>query len=409
MSKMNKKYKTYLKLNILSLFFIAVSFLSITLAWFAYSGLVTAGAEIDVKAWYIEFQKNGGAVSNEVVISLSDIHPGMTPVLEEINILNQGDSDAGIDYSITSARILEDYLEQDGLEKDALEDKLAHDYPFHINIELDKKYAKAKSGKSALRVSVSWPLDSDNDTLDSKWGSEAFQFQKKEANKLQNDSSYEARPTLKIVLNLKAEQYMESNEDIDTNYNLGDTILYNMKTNQACPKLEGDCIKTTILNVENKIGDTSVLLLPDLFGNYASGPYENYQALLNSVTTGWNVETRTLNVSDLLKPVSTDIVNSILVRENLSDSIIGNLRYNDRTPKELEKVKTKNGYYQFMNQKFPYLSTSKCYWINDEYSPSQGFALIKTDEEHSKIYGEDKNMECSIVPIVEVPKSKLQS
>jgi len=34
-----RNYKAYFKLNIMSIFFLAVSFLSITLAWFAYSGI----------------------------------------------------------------------------------------------------------------------------------------------------------------------------------------------------------------------------------------------------------------------------------------------------------------------------------------------------------------------------------
>ena len=56
--KIKKRRRSYLKLNIMSLFFTAVSFISVTLAWFAYSGLVTTQTEVNVKAWYIEFNKN---------------------------------------------------------------------------------------------------------------------------------------------------------------------------------------------------------------------------------------------------------------------------------------------------------------------------------------------------------------
>ena len=45
---MEQRHKAYIKLNIMTLFFIAVSFISITLAWFAYSGLITARTEINV-------------------------------------------------------------------------------------------------------------------------------------------------------------------------------------------------------------------------------------------------------------------------------------------------------------------------------------------------------------------------
>ena len=77
---MEKKYKVYAKLNLMSLFFIAVSFISITLAWFAYSGLAKVSTEIDVKAWYIEFQQGTKTVSNNIIISTSEIYPGMDPV-----------------------------------------------------------------------------------------------------------------------------------------------------------------------------------------------------------------------------------------------------------------------------------------------------------------------------------------
>ena len=45
---MNRKHKAYLKLNVMSLFFIAISSISVTLAWFAYSGLSKVTTEIDV-------------------------------------------------------------------------------------------------------------------------------------------------------------------------------------------------------------------------------------------------------------------------------------------------------------------------------------------------------------------------
>ena len=66
---MNRKYKTYLKLNVMSLFFIAISSISVTLAWFAYTGIANVATEIDVKSWLIEFQKNEQTVSNNIVIS----------------------------------------------------------------------------------------------------------------------------------------------------------------------------------------------------------------------------------------------------------------------------------------------------------------------------------------------------
>ena len=96
--KKKKRYKRYLKINLMSLLFIVISFSSLTLAWFAYSGLSSASMDIDVKGWYIELEKDGKETSNKVVVSLSEIYPGMDTVVEKIKLKNLGDYDASVKY-----------------------------------------------------------------------------------------------------------------------------------------------------------------------------------------------------------------------------------------------------------------------------------------------------------------------
>ena len=81
---MKKKTKLYLRLNLISVFFVAVSFISVSLAWFVYSGLSTVSTEVSVKAWYIEMERNGKPETNDIVISLDEIFPGMEPIIEEV-------------------------------------------------------------------------------------------------------------------------------------------------------------------------------------------------------------------------------------------------------------------------------------------------------------------------------------
>ena len=402
---MNKRHKIYMKLNLVSLFFVAVSFISVTLAWFAYSGIASVDTEIDVKAWYIEFQKDNTAVTNNIVISLSDIYPGMDTVSEKVDINNMGDSDAEISYKIESARILDEDLV--GLDPLALEDKLSHDYPFHLNINLSNNYATAKDGHSQIEVSVSWPLDSDNDELDSEWGNKAFDFQKSENDKFNLDPNYQIRSSLKVVISVKAEQYMNSNESPDLNYGLGQVVLYDVVNNKICNELGGTCIKTYVIDNNNKVGDKSVTLLPDLFGSYRSGTYDEYIFLFNEIASEWKVNIRPLKVEDVLKIVSNDVTNSLLVRDGLSNDIIGHLKYNDRINTELNKAVSYNGYYTFMNSRFNYLMTSRCYWLNNEYNDG-AFALVKVDNDTSKIYKEDKSNNCNIVPVITVSKGNLK-
>lgn len=402
---MNKRRRVYVKLNLLSLFFIAVSLTSITLAWFAYSGIASVDTEIDVKAWYIEFQKDNTAVTNNIVISLSDIYPGMDTVSEKVDINNMGDSDAEISYKIESARVLDEDLV--GLDPLALEDKLSHDYPFHLNINLSNNYATSKDGHSQIEVSVSWPLDSDNDEVDSEWGNKAFAFQKSENDKFNLDPNYQIRSSLKVVISVKAEQYMNSNESPDLNYGLGQVVLYDVVNNKVCNELGGTCIKTYVIDNNNKVGDKAVTLLPDLFGSYKSGTYDEYTSLFNALASEWKVNLRPLKVEDVLKIVSNDVTNSVLVRDGLSNDIIGHLKYNDRINTELNKAVSYNGYYTFMNSRFNYLMTSRCYWLNNEYNDG-AFALVKVDNDISKIYKEDKSNSCNIVPVITVSKGNLK-
>ena len=403
---MKIKHK-HLKLNILSLFFIAVSLLSITLAWFAYSGFANTATEMDVKAWYIEFEKDSKPVSNEIVLSLNDVYPGMEQVVEKVNINNLGDTDAKISYSIDSARVLDEELKTKDTSTVQVEDQLSHNFPFHVNISLNKDFVKSKDDTSEFDVSVSWPLDSENDSLDSEWGSKAYDFQKEEETKKKQDPNYEMRTSLRIVISLKAEQYVLSNDEVDTDYNFGKLILYDVEKNKVCNELSSTCLKTYVIDKSNKIGDVNVTLLPDLFGTYASGTYNDYNSLLSNVSSNWNVSTRALKLEDILNIVSNNVESSYLVRDNLSDVIIGKLDYNDRFNEIVNKAINSNGYFKFSNQAYPYLTTSKCYWINSEYNTDKAFALVKMDENNSKIYGEVKTNECSVVPVLEVAKANL--
>lgn len=401
---MNKRHKIYMKLNLVSLFFVAVSFISVTLAWFAYSGIVGVDTEIGVKSWYIEFQKDNSTVSNNIVISPTEIYPGMETISEKVDIKNKGDSDAQISYSIKSARILDDELL--GLEPAALEDKLSHDYPFHLNISLDKDFAVSKNGNSQIEVSISWPLDSGNDQADSEWGSKTFDFLEKENEKLKVDQTYKVRQPLKIIISMKAEQYMEDNDSPDLDYGLGQVILYDIKNNKRCEQLSNNCIKTYVIDTNNKVGDISVSLLPDLFATYSSGIYGEYDNIYNEFVSDWNTSNRPLNIDDIIKIISKDITNSVLVRDGFSNDIIGNIRYGNRLNTEFDKFSNNNGYYTFLNEKFTYLTTSKCYWLKNNHN-NKSYAMIKENESTSKIYEETTN-ECSVVPVIVASKVNLE-
>ncbi len=409
---MKTKHKLYLRLNLMSIFFIVVSFISVTLAWFAYTGLSNVSTDVDVKAWFISIEKNGEAVSNDIVISLADVHPGMETLNEVVKIKNLGDSDASINYSILSARVLGDPNDNhiiDGTSTTSgyVEDLLAHEYPFHVNINLSKNYVLSKGEESTFEVSISWPLDSDHNKLDSFWGSEAYKFQQSEINRKGANPDYQIRPSVQIVISITAEQYIENDNASDTRYNLGDTILFDVVSNQKCNEISSTCISTFVADVNNQLGDQTVTLIPSHKASYLSGTWSNYNSILSTITNGWTVDTRPLTADDILKVISSDVVNSLLIRENISDAIIGNLSYGNRITTEMEEAISYNGYYKFKNLKFNYLTSNVCYWTNSKYGDLNGFVLSRISEEETKLHSLPTTTNCNIVPVIIAYKSNL--
>lgn len=408
---MKDRYKKYIKLNIMSIVFIIVSLISVTLAWFAYSGLTDVSTEIGVKAWYIELEKDGEKVSNDIVISLSQIYPGMDTVNETINIKNLGDSDAQLKYSIVSARLLDNsedsYTVDDTTTSEYVEDVLSHNYPFHINMNMTKNYAIAKTGESSFTVSVSWPLDSDDDTLDTLWGTEAYNFEKNEEELKNQDSNYQIKPSIKIVIKVTAEQYVESEESSDMNYNLGDSILYDVVNNVTCTEISSTCLKTYVIDTNNKLGDSTITLLPDPTVTYISSTYSDYSTNMSSIISGWTVTTRPLQVEDIMKIISLDITNTNLVRSGVSDSVLGYIQYGNRINAELNKIILADGYYKVLSSKFSMLTSNNCYWTNSTYNVDKTFAYKILDDTNSKLYGESNTNSCNIIPVIVVNKSNL--
>lgn len=422
---MKERHKRYLKLNIMSLFFISVSFISITLAWFAYSGIASTKTEIDVKSWLVEFKKGENKISNDIAIAVTDIYPGMETFHESIKIFNQGDSDAQLSYNITSVRIFDDEIS--GLENtnEKLIDHLSHDYPFKINASVSDNYIEHGGGESQFDVSVSWPLDSGDDINDSIWGNKAYEFQKNEAIASAEDANYSERPSIKILISVKAEQLIEDNDNSpDLKYHLGNTILINKNNGNKCEALSTECIKTYVLDVNNKIGDEKVTLLPDLFNTYESGNFGSYNTMYESVVSSWKIKTRKLLLEDLLKVVSRDVFDTKIIRENLSTQVISNVIlgdvnntdkveknnviYDNRVEYLITQTTPYNGYISFKNEKQNFITSNKCYWINKEYDTTRGFALTKIDDSKSQIYGEVKNTSCSVVPVIIADKDILE-
>ena len=388
---MKKRYKTYLKLNLVSIFFIALSFLSATLAWFAYSGVSRTSTEINIKSWNISFDKNGQPTSNLITINVDDIYPGMDINTEKINIQNNGDVDAVLSYKIESARILSDNLRV-SKEFGETEDMLANNYPFSINIGFDNKYLPAQTGKSTLNVSVSWPLDSDTDAVDSEWGNLAYNYKK------ENNST----SPLKIVINVMAEQRIDK-----YSYNAGDLVLYDPTINDVCDRVSDTCMTTHVLTSNYEDTDT-IALLPELRLANTENTYENYNALVNDFSSQWTVNKTNLKLEHILRLLSEDLDKTILVRNGLSDRILGYINYADRLDHYLaDKVINYDSYFKYDTVRYSFLESPNCYWLDTIYDDTKAFALVLDSEKGNIITPYDKTNTCKAVPVILVPKEKL--
>ena len=406
-----KRHKVYLKLNLVSIVFAVVSFISVSFAWFAYSGLVDVKTEVGVKAWYIEFEKNNEVVSNDIVISLSDLYPGMEPLSEVITIKNLGDSDAKLNYNIDYARILDDnrdyYALSDDYTSDYIEDALAHNYPFHINVSLSKTRLNAKDTDAEFIVTVSWPLDSGNDMLDSIWGSKAYQFEKKQEEKKKKDSNYNKESSINIGIDVSAQQITDDVDEQDYDFEFGKIVLFDVKNNMICTSLSENCLKTYVIDDANLIGDKNVSLLPDISSFNLEGTYSNYKSILDDKVSSWNAKTRELEAKDILKVISKDINNSIIVTPEISDTILGTVKFSTRADDILTKVGNTNAYISYENKYKPF-NTNSCIWTSTKYNNEKGYAYIK-DNNKSKLYGESINTTCNILPVIIAQKSNIIS
>ena len=86
---MKNRRKIRIKVSLMTIVFTVISLTSVTLAWFAYSGMSKASLDVNVKAWYIELEKSGQKISNQIVISLDNVYPGMETYSEMIKIKNK--------------------------------------------------------------------------------------------------------------------------------------------------------------------------------------------------------------------------------------------------------------------------------------------------------------------------------
>ena len=141
LNQLKEKYQKYSKLSFMSIFFAAVSLLSVTFAWFAYSNIVDNDLKVQIKSWNIDITQNNTSISNQIGVEIPDFYPGSEPFNRTIMINNLGDIGANISYKIKYLRIFDTVYELDNQDElfnkvESVKEKMMNDASFELNEKL---------------------------------------------------------------------------------------------------------------------------------------------------------------------------------------------------------------------------------------------------------------------------------
>lgn len=202
----SKKKNTFIELlkiifkrtRITTILLLLVTFASSTFAWFIYATKVSAGITAHIEAWNILFTNEDNSVEEYINFYIPNLYPGMDDYNDSISAYNLGERNADITYEIVSARILgTTYNIEGGSYSSALiESILANNFPFKTTFELTNTNISANNGNTTFSINVTWPFESDNDTLDTYWGNQAYTY----------SSNNPGSPSIELVVKISAFQ-----------------------------------------------------------------------------------------------------------------------------------------------------------------------------------------------------------
>ena len=171
---LNKLKKT-LGLKTLIILIVLLSFN--TYAWFVFSSKVDTEMGAKVRAWNITFMQDDQNVSQSLTFDVDDIYPGMNDYHESVTITNYGDTNAVVDFEITSVRILDTTytVGQNNYTSDGIIEMLSEDFPFHVDLVVSN--STILMGRSeTFSIDVNWDFEENDDAVDTLWGQNAYTF-----------------------------------------------------------------------------------------------------------------------------------------------------------------------------------------------------------------------------------------
>lgn len=146
-------------------------------AWFIYATRVSGSITANIASWNISFQAGEEETTTNIDFKVDRIYPGMEKYSETIKATNKGEMKAVLSYEIESVTILgTKYQVTDTTSSEDLFYMMQNDFPFKINILADNTTLEAETGEAKITVTLEWPFESGDDTIDTKWGERAYEY-----------------------------------------------------------------------------------------------------------------------------------------------------------------------------------------------------------------------------------------
>ena len=187
---MKKKNKLYVTLKIIkrrvklrTLLLLALTLTANSYAWFIYTTKVNNVIEARVRSWNVRFDLEQSELAEYIDFVVSDMYPGMPDFEREIRIVNSGETTGKINYEIISARVINtEFIVDETTTSEMMINKLKNEYPFKIDIGVSNDIINPEGGEESFLLKVTWAYESGNDTEDTYWGNQAYDYQEAHPN-----------------------------------------------------------------------------------------------------------------------------------------------------------------------------------------------------------------------------------
>ena len=199
---MEKIVRIIKKVKIRNILILILLIIFNTYAWFIYATKVATEISVHFSSWNVEFATGEEVTTTNIIIEVERVYPGMDDYVKEITVKNKGEMRAQLSYKIKEIRVLDtQYIVDEDMTSESLQNKIETEYPFKINIEKDDSELIQGTGDGKFTISVKWPYESGDDEKDTLWGNKAYEYY--ELNK--------DKKSIEIQLELEAKQITDNN------------------------------------------------------------------------------------------------------------------------------------------------------------------------------------------------------